>query len=100
MAGVFGDVMDEEFVAKRRAKMKLIEGAPDSCDFCGAEEGPSVKLSRCSRCRTARFCGKECQLRAWKEKKEDFCYDASLFDESLIVIEKSGDVETVRWNGF
>ncbi|KAJ7472186.1 hypothetical protein FB451DRAFT_1135027 [Mycena latifolia] len=36
------------------------------CKGCGKDEEPNTKLLRCSRCLGASYCGKECQLDAWK----------------------------------
>lgn len=44
----------------------------DSCDICGKD---NVSLNRCSKCRVVRYCGAECQAKAWKRHKKD-CFDA------------------------
>lgn len=36
------------------------------CDFCFSK---SEELQRCSSCKFARYCDRECQKRAWKEHK-------------------------------
>jgi len=42
------------------------ESKGKTCDQCHA---PSEKLSRCSRCRDAAYCSRECQKAAWKLHK-------------------------------
>ena len=37
-----------------------------SCDLCFAKR---EELQRCSKCKFARYCGRECQKKAWKEHK-------------------------------
>ena len=76
--------IEEDLVDQYRRHMKVHHPDPehaDSCELCGVVEGTqNVKLSRCSRCRTARFCNKSCQVLAWKQgrHKED-CFDAQSF---------------------
>ena len=38
------------------------------CDFCFF---PSANLSRCSVCKFARYCGRDCQTKAWKSHKNE-----------------------------
>ena len=37
------------------------------CDHCGQH---SAKTKRCGRCRTARYCGEDCQRLAWAKHKK------------------------------
>lgn len=46
------------------------------CDHCNAAETPANPLKRCSRCLTARYCNRDCQMAAWKEHKNG-CLDNS-----------------------
>ncbi|GAQ80357.1 hypothetical protein KFL_000520290 [Klebsormidium nitens] len=39
---------------------------PKVCDHCGERASDGKKLLRCSDCRKARYCGKECQAAAWR----------------------------------
>jgi hypothetical protein len=47
----------------------MAEGGSDGsfawsvCDACGAEEKPEtgIKLKRCSKCKRAQYCSRECQ---------------------------------------
>ena len=38
----------------------------DKCLCCGKKETEEEKLKRCTRCKMAMFCGRECQAMAWK----------------------------------
>ena len=38
------------------------------CEQCG-----SVAVQRCSRCKTAWYCGRECQVKAWKVSHKATC---------------------------
>jgi hypothetical protein len=40
---------------------------------CGQCEGEKAKLSRCARCKTARYCSKACQSVDWVGKHKDHC---------------------------
>lgn len=49
----------------------------DACDHCGTRQGADgTELRRCSVCRVARYCGKECQTRAWRAGHKADCFDA------------------------
>lgn len=110
MAATFGnhgkpmsnlDSLMESFKEGRKKSEQLILSryrSPDACDMCRATvEG--TKLMRCSRCLLARYCGRDCQKRGWKEGKQRFaepgfqemelwfspahkevCYDAKVVD--------------------
>lgn len=39
------------------------------CGGCGKLQGNGASFSACGRCRSVRYCSKECQLRHWKEHK-------------------------------
>ena len=46
--------------------------APNVCANCGASDDSSpdgVKLKPCSVCKTARYCGRVCQVEHWKAHK-------------------------------
>jgi hypothetical protein len=43
-----------------------IDSTANTCDLCGVE---SQALKRCSRCKTAHYCGAECQKNAWTRHK-------------------------------
>ena len=46
--------------------------APNVCANCGASDDSSpdsVKLKPCSVCKTARYCGRGCQVEHWKKHK-------------------------------
>jgi hypothetical protein len=36
------------------------------CSNCAKLPAPGTQLSRCSKCRSAQYCGRECQLEHWK----------------------------------
>jgi len=41
----------------------------DACSNCGASSEGGANISACSRCKTARYCGKACQAQQWKADK-------------------------------
>lgn len=41
-----------------------------SCAHCGQKGEPPVKLEKCSRCLTVRYCSKKCQTSNWKAHKK------------------------------
>ena len=48
--------------------------APNVCANCGASDDSSpdgVKLKPCSVCKTAKYCGRGCQVKHWKAHKLD-----------------------------
>ena len=53
----------------------IVEGgivAPNVCANCGASDDSSpdgVKLKPCSVCKTAKYCGRGCQVKHWKAHK-------------------------------
>ena len=48
----------------------LVERRAGRCDACGAKGGePGVKLSVCHSCEGGRYCGKDCQKKAWPTHK-------------------------------
>ena len=51
----------------------LTELSPYQCDSCQEKR---EKFRLCSRCRTARYCGEECQKAHWKAHKE-VCFDVT-----------------------
>jgi hypothetical protein len=49
---------------QQRSKGPIHNGAPVACSGCGRE---FVQLRKCSVCRQAAYCSRECQVRHWKE---------------------------------
>ena len=47
-------------------------GGAATCVACGAAEG-GTKLLTCSRCRSARYCGRDCQRAHWKSLHKHEC---------------------------
>ncbi|KAJ7659401.1 hypothetical protein B0H17DRAFT_860784, partial [Mycena rosella] len=48
--------------------------SPRECKGCGKEEEPNKSaLLRCSHCLGASYCGKECQMEAWKRGHKREC---------------------------
>ena len=45
---------------------KQADGGKDICNFCAKKGSKGVKLLICSRCKSRRYCSKECQKRDWK----------------------------------
>ena len=61
----------------RKSKIETMAApfvSPCVCASCGAP-GDSipggVKLKPCSVCKTAKYCGRECQIEHWKKHKPD-----------------------------
>eukprot|EP00897_Mesotaenium_endlicherianum_P005407 jgi/Mesen1/4895/ME000244S04082 len=52
---------------------KHAKGAPKACDVCGVVD---EKVHRCTACKAAAYCSRECQKRAWPSHKE-LCKQAS-----------------------
>ena len=42
----------------------------EECDICMEEE-----TSGCSRCKTVKYCGTECQTKGWKQGHKLRCFD-------------------------
>lgn len=63
--------------AKRRANLTVEHFMKKSCAGCGApsaDNGGSVPLKNCVRCKVTFYCGKSCQVQHWKDgHKKDCC---------------------------
>ena len=47
---------------------------PDQCGCCGkSSQTPGVELKKCSRCKSESYCGKTCQVKAWKSHHQKVC---------------------------
>ncbi len=84
----------------------------EACKVCGARESPEsgVKLARCAKCRGVMYCGKDCQLKDWKESHKYQCAGEKitliietylsvsylLFTSSLSIRDTRGGGATVR----
>lgn len=44
----------------------MVESARGKCGYCGAQPRSGPALSRCSRCKLLRYCGRECATAHWK----------------------------------
>ena len=42
-----------------------------TCQNCGKMEGKKGQLRACSKCKKARYCGRDCQVAHWKEHKKE-----------------------------
>mmetsp|Transcript_28094 Transcript_28094/g.62896 ORF Transcript_28094/g.62896 Transcript_28094/m.62896 type:complete len:464 (+) Transcript_28094:271-1662(+) len=51
---------------KQDAKMSLL-----SCAYCGKDESYLGELKKCTRCKEAVYCNRECQLAGWPSHKKD-----------------------------
>ena len=56
--------------AERDGQAVLVSRTIHRCWNCG-KTNASVKLSKCSRCETARYCSRQCQKDHWKEHKAE-----------------------------
>ncbi|KAI9004946.1 hypothetical protein DFJ74DRAFT_692109 [Hyaloraphidium curvatum] len=57
--------------AVRRAYLKKITSGDDAelvCTYC-ERSSPKAEMRRCSRCRAAHYCGRECQRKDWPKHK-------------------------------
>jgi hypothetical protein len=44
---------------------RALKGGPPACCACCGQ--PSLKLRKCSACKVAQYCSRECQAKHWKE---------------------------------
>ena len=44
-------------------------GPPRTCTSCGAAESATLKLKKCTGCRSVQYCGRDCQRQAWSAHK-------------------------------
>ena len=65
--GKAGDEAEDEDEDESE-EVKLLCAVGDTCELCGAWNS----IHRCSLCRTAKYCSKECQARHWEDHK-DYC---------------------------
>ena len=61
-----------------RKERKLDDLTCANCNVCFGEGGDGEKLLVCSRCKIVRYCGRDCQVRHWKEHKKECIKLASL----------------------
>lgn len=63
------------FVSKVAAMVNKTSGARalKTCSNCGALSSDDKKLLACGRCGTVQYCGKECQVKHWKEAHKAEC---------------------------
>jgi len=74
-----GNRLDQDYVARMKRQFRpdgwnisvlrpmREDSTPECCDHCGRS---GVSLKKCSRCKVAKYCGKECQGKAWKRHKK------------------------------
>ena len=60
-----GDDTEEEARANSRA---IKDEVGRKCHVCGKRDSDAVTLEKCARCKFYFYCGKDCQLRHWKEQ--------------------------------
>ncbi|KAJ1300060.1 hypothetical protein OPQ81_011180 [Rhizoctonia solani] len=61
--------------------------------LCGRWEDFPREFAKCRRCRKAKYCGKECQSKAWAEGHRFWC-SAREEDDSQAVVARSGTATT------
>jgi hypothetical protein len=59
--GKAGDMQEQD-----EDEVKLLCAVGDTCELCGAWNS----IHRCSLCRTAKYCSKECQARHWEDHRD------------------------------
>ncbi|SMR49554.1 unnamed protein product [Zymoseptoria tritici ST99CH_1A5] len=63
---------DKEPVASQKAAGYMRYFPDGLCSFCGCRKGEdSEALLVCSRCKSQRYCGKDCQKMAWRYHKKE-----------------------------
>ena len=59
--------------AKSNPLEPLLQTRRKICANCGKEQGESVKLVVCARCKGAAYCGQICQRAHWKAGHKQVC---------------------------
>jgi len=62
---------EKEMQDKIMKSIAQAESRGQCCDHCGAPQAPGKNLLRCSKCKQASYCSKECQIKAWKTHKKE-----------------------------
>jgi hypothetical protein len=57
--------------ASARAQQRGV--ASETCDLCHAKPALGTKLQRCSSCKVARYCSRDCQMKAWRSGHRKAC---------------------------
>ena len=70
------DSNDDDNVNEERSNMSINSRPGKSCLYCLEEVTTSL---RCSKCRTALYCGKACQIKHWPVHKNN-CVDSNAED--------------------
>ncbi|KAJ5368947.1 uncharacterized protein N7496_008707 [Penicillium cataractarum] len=73
------DMIEERWTVMERQLAAAIPFFPDdfaghvdkSCNSCGFTPSLDVSLMRCSRCKQAYYCSKDCQMEDWKTHKKN-----------------------------
>jgi MYND finger len=79
------------------ARTIMDRNAPLSCDYCGepdSKDPDAKKLLRCGKCKTEKYCDKQCQKNDWKIHKKH-CYTPAQMSERA----KTGNAPGSRYVG-
>ena len=66
--------LEENLKTFSRQKLALVqcEYDPKRCGFC-EKIFPLTELRRCTKCKTAKYCSKECQTEDWEQRHKKHC---------------------------
>ena len=75
--------VDESLVTFSRQKLALLqcEYDPKRCLFC---ENFCTQLKQCTRCKTAKYCSRECQLKDWEKRHKKDCREIRRLQENIV----------------
>lgn len=79
--GTVNDRLMAEYKTTLRQRMRSNGLLPPSgsgsagahCWSCGVQEDQELELLRCSKCKTARYCSKDCQRQHWRDGHREEC---------------------------
>ena len=75
---------NENLLTFSRQKLALLqcEYDPKRCGFC-REDSSVTKLKQCTKCKTAKYCSRECQSKDWKERHKKDCKEIRRLQENI-----------------
>ena len=86
--------LEENLKTFSRQKLALVqcEYDPKRCGFC-EKIFPLTELRRCTKCKTAKYCSKECQTEDWERRHKKHCKEIRRLQKivSSLKVSPSGD---------